>query len=111
MEIYLENNMKPWFYTVKKADEVYNLNDGKFDLINFSKKFNFDILEFENLNGKIKKVSHGDILIIPPSSKYFHIVQPTENLSKIAKIYGKNAEDIAKTNNVKQIFVGQKLFL
>ena len=111
MEIYLENNFKPWFYTVKKADEVYNLESGKFDLENFSKKFNFNIQEFEILNGKVRKISYGDILIIPPSSKYFHVVQPAENLNLIAKKYKIPAEEIAKTNNVKQIFIGQKLFL
>lgn len=110
MEIYLENNSKPWFYIVKKADEAYN-HDGKFDLKNFSKKFNFNIEEFEVLNGNVKKISFGDVLIIPPSSKYFHIVQPTENLYKIAKLYNKSPENIASLNNVKQIFIGQKLFL
>ena len=111
MEIYFENNAKPWFYTVKKTDEVYNSKDGRFDLANFSKKFNFNIEEFENINGKIRKVSFGDILIIPPSSKYFHIVQPAENLNIIAKKYGISAEKIAKNNNTQQIFIGQKLFL
>ena len=111
MEIYLHNNLKPWFYTVKKSDEVYNLENGRFDLENFSRKFNFNIEEFENLNGKLKKVSYGDILLIPAFSKYFHIVQPAENLLKIAKLYNKSPEDISSLNNVKQIFVGQKLFL
>ena len=111
MEIYLENNNKPWFYKVKKIDEVFNNENGKFDLENFSKKFNFNIEDFKTLNGKVNKIAYGDILVIPPSSKYYHIVQPAENLNTISKKYGIPAEEIAKTNNINQIFIGQKLFL
>lgn len=111
MKISLFNNYQPWFYTVKKGDKVFNLENGVFDVKNFSKRFNFSISEFENLNGKIKNIAFGDILIIPPSSKYCHIVQPTETIQSIANDYNIDAFEIKEFNQIKQIFIGQKLFL
>lgn len=111
MKISLYNNYQPWFYRVKKSDEVYTLEDGTFDLKNFARRFNFNILDFENLNGKLKNVSYGDMLIIPPSSKYCHIVQPAETLTSIANQYDINLNEIKILNKVNQIFIGEKLFL
>ena len=111
MKIYLAKTSEPWFYRVKKTDEVYNLNGNKFSVENFAKKFNFEVSDFENLNGKIKKIEYGDVLIIPPSSKYAHIVQPTETLSSIAEKYGTTVQEIKNRNNINQIFIGLKLFL
>ena len=54
MNVKFYNNNKPWFYTVKKNDEME-----KFDLTQFLKKFNFDKSQFENLNGKIQNISCG----------------------------------------------------
>lgn len=111
MKISLYNNYQPWFYRVKKSDEVYTLENGVFDAENFAKKFNFDVSEFNLLNGKLKNVSFGDVLIIPPSSQYCHIVQPTETLGSIANLYNINVNEIKSLNNVKQVFIGEKLFL
>ena len=109
MTITLDNNANPWFYFVKKSDEIFN--GEVFNLEGFSKKFNFNISDFERLNGKIKSISFGDILIIPPSSKYVHIVKPTETIEKIAKIYGLKADELKIKNKISQIFIGQKIFI
>ena len=115
MKIKLENNNKPWFYKVKKSDEVFNnKSENKeefFDYENFAKKFNFSLTDFKKLNGNIKKIKGGDILIIPPSSKYCHIVQPTENLDVIANKFLISKNEIINKNNTTKTFIGQKLFL
>ena len=111
MKISLYNNYQPWFYRVKKRDEVYTLENGIFDIENFAKRFNFNISEFEQLNGKLKNVSFGDVLIIPSSSQYCHIVQPAETLNSIANLYNINVNEIKLLNNIKQVFIGEKLFL
>ncbi len=115
MKIKLDNDYKPWYYKVKKSDEVFNnrTENGEefFDYENFSKKFNFNLVEFKKLNGNLKKIKGGDILIIPPSSKYCHIVQPTENLEIIANKFSVDKNEIANKNNITRTFIGQKLFL
>ena len=115
MEITLENNNKPWFYKVKKSDEIFNSKtesgENFFYFENFAKKFNFELEDFKKLNGNIKQIKGGDILIIPPSSKYCHVVMPTETLETISKKFGVSKEEIISKNNVTKIFIGQKLFL
>ena len=115
MKVYLYNNNKIWFYRVKKSDEVFNNknenNETYFNLDAFLKKFNILKSEFEQLNGKISKISYGDVLIMPNSSKYCHIVQPTETLEKIAVKYGVNFEYLKSENATNKIFIGQKIFL
>ncbi|MBO4412967.1 MAG: LysM peptidoglycan-binding domain-containing protein [Clostridia bacterium] len=106
MQIKLLNENKPWFYTVKKADEMEIFNLSK-----FSQKFNFDISEFESLNGKINKISYGDVLVIPPSQKYYHVVQPTETLTIIANNFNVSEEYLKTTNKINKIFIGQKIFI
>lgn len=111
MKISLYNNYQPWFYKVKKNDEVYNLENGNFDSKNFVKKFDFEATEFDQLNGKLKNISFGDVLIMPPSSKYCHIVQPTETLRSIANFYNLDENELQILNKIKTIFIGQKIFL
>jgi len=106
MQVSFADNEKPWFYTVKKSDESKNFN-----LLNFAQKFNFDLTHFESLNGKITKISLGDVLVIPPSQKYFHVVMPTETISKIAKMYNTSEEKIKSVNKINKIFIGQKIFI
>lgn len=113
MKISLYNNNKVWFYKVKKTDEIYNEksinNKDIFNIERFSQRFNFVIADFEKLNGKIKKITAGDVLLIPPSSKYCHIVAPTETPNIIIKKYGLgNNTDL---NSNKKLFIGQKIFL
>lgn len=106
MEIKLYNETKAWFYTVKKVDEMEN-----FDLLKFSEKFNFNISDFESLNGKIGKISSGDVLVIPASQKYVHVVMPTETLTKISEMFNVSENYLKETNKINKIFIGQKIFI
>lgn len=115
MKVYMDRNNKIWFYKVKKSDEVHNHADEDgvtyFNLESFIKKFNVTKEDFEKLNGKIKKISCGDVLIIPQSSKYCHIVLPTETISSIAQKYQINPDELRVKNKINKVFIGQKLFI
>lgn len=103
MEISIHNNNKPWFYTVIQQDEKLSFEE-------FAKKFNVTIDNLLNLNPETK-IERGNIFVVPPSSKCFHIVQPLETLEKISNMYNCTIEHLKETNKIENVFVGQKIYL
>lgn len=104
MEVKLYNDNKIWYYRVKKEDERLNNKD-------FFKRFNFSEEDFKDLNTDFEKLIAGRVLIMPPSSKYYHVVAPLENYDSIAKSYNCSANSIRQMNRTSALFIGQKIFL
>lgn len=103
MKISLYNNQKNWFYKIKPADE--NLDFEKLVL-----KFNVSEEEIKFLNPNFQ-IKSGNILILPASSKYFHIAQPLETYFSVSKMYNCSVEQLKQQNKTLTIFVGQKIFI
>ena len=53
----------------------------------------------------------GDRVLVVYTTLKTHIVRPAETIKSIAEKYGTSEEDIMIKNNIKQIFVGQQLFI
>jgi hypothetical protein len=104
MEVKLYNDNKIWYYRVKREDERLSNKD-------FFKKFNFKEEDFIDLNPDFEKLIAGRVLIMPPSSKYYHIVAPLENYEAIAKAYNCSVDLIRQINKTSVLFIGQKIFL
>lgn len=104
MEVKLYNNNQIWYYRVKREDE-------KLEKTDFLKKFNFSHDEFMRLNPNFTKLTAGRVLLMPPSSKYYHVAAPLENLENIAKMYNCEADYLRNLNKVTNLFIGQKIFL
>lgn len=104
MKITIAPSNKNWYYTVKSSDE--NL-----DITSFIKRFNINEEEFYYLNKNIDKLVCGDVLLIPASQQYFHIVSPLETYQSIANKFNCSSEYLVETNKTKTLFVGQKIYI
>lgn len=104
MEIKIYNNNQNWFYRVKQTDE-------KIPLEKFLHKFNIQKEDFDSLNPSFKALRHGDVLIIPASQQFCHVVAPLETLETISKKYQVPIEILKENCKTEVLFVGQKIFI
>lgn len=104
MEVKIFNDNKIWYYRIKKEDEKYENKD-------FLKKFNFLEEEFANINPNFSKLIAGRVILMPASSKYYHVVAPLENYENIASVYNCSLELLKTLNKTNKLFIGQKIFL
>ena len=104
MKISIQNSNKPWFYTVKLSDEGQSLES-------FKARFCFDAGEFEFLNPNLTSLRAGDLLIIPPSPQYFHIVAPLESYQTIADMFNTSTDELISKNKTQSTFVGQRIYI
>ena len=104
MKIYISPSNKIWFYSVKKNDENLKIKD-------FINKFNISEDDFFSLNNNIESLYVGDVILIPASQQYFHIVGPLESYESIANLFNCTKEKLMEINKTKNIFIGQKIYI
>ncbi len=104
MEAKILNNNKTWFYRIKSQDE----NTG---LETFLNRFNFSKEAFASLNPTTTSLTAGNVLLMPASSQYYHIVAPLDTYESIAKTYSCSIEHLKSLNGTRAIFIGQKIFI
>lgn len=104
MEIKIYNNNQNWFYRVKQQDE-------KIPLEKFLLKFNIQKADFDSLNPSFKSLRHGNVLIIPASQQFCHVVAPLETFETISKKYHVPVEILKESCKTEVLFVGQKIFI
>lgn len=104
MKITIHCSNRPWFYIVKLSDEGQSLES-------FKARFCFDEGEFEFLNPNLTSLRAGDLLIIPPSPQYFHIVAPLESYQTIADMFNTSTDELISKNKTQSTFVGQRIYI
>ena len=72
-------------------------------------KVSIDLIKSNNLG--TENLEEGDCLFLPFVNTVVHTVRPLETLSKIARMYNVSEKYILEKNGVKEIFVGQKLYM
>lgn len=104
MEIKIYNNSQNWFYRVKKSDEDISIE--KFVL-----RFNIKKEDFDFLNPNATSLRQGDVLIIPQSEQFCHIVAPLETFETISKKFQVPVSNLKSICNSSVLFVGQRIFI
>lgn len=104
MEIKIYNNPQNWFYRVKKSDEDISIE--KFVL-----RFNIKKEDFDFLNPNATSLRQGDVLIIPQSEQFCHIVAPLETFETISKKFQVPVSNLKSICNSSVLFVGQRIFI
>ena len=101
IKIYDLANKNNIFYRVESGDTLESISS----LFNVSK--NYIVLH----NGA--ELYAGKLLFLPETYFEVYVVKPFDTVEKIAKHFGKTAENIKQKNNLKTdyVFVGQKLYI
>lgn len=104
MEIKIHNNFQNWFYRVKKSDEDVPIEK-------FISRFNIKKEDFDFLNPNASSLRQGDVLIIPQSEQFCHVVAPLETFETISKKFQIPVSNLKKSCNSNLLFVGQRIFI
>ena len=90
------------FQDVPSVMFIENEND-----VNFVKDFlTKNKTNYDNAYGDISKIKIGDILI---KQNQFYIVKPLDTLESISKKFNVTIEHIKSKNDIKNLYIGQKL--
>lgn len=84
---------------------VYKINKGD-TLQSIANMFK---VSTQSITKQNKDLQVGDRVIIDLTPKTIHIVSPGETISSIATKYGKSCQELIKNNNIKRLFIGQRL--
>ena len=95
----------------KLTDIIYFVKSGD-TLSSISTKFNIDssqIIKDNNLTSN--QVEDGDILWIRKKNSATYIVKPLDTLEKIAQRFNVSVEHIKQVNDIKNVYIGQKIYI
>lgn len=104
MEVKIYDNNRSWFYRVKKEDEEIPIEK-------FLLRFNISKEEFDLQNPNSTMLRQGDVLIIPSSQQFCHVVVPLETFDSLSRRYNISIDEIKKSCETTVLFVGQKIFI
>lgn len=91
--------------------KIYVVSEGE-NLLCIANKFGVSPMEILARN-KVSEsnIQCGTVLVIDKIDGERYVVKPFDTIESIAQKYNKSARDIAMFNNVKQVFLGEVIYI
>lgn len=88
----------------------YRLKNGE-TLQEISSSLNMNLSELYSINGNIKNLSSGDVVLLGKAYEKCYVVKPLDTKENIAKCLGITVEQLINYTKIDKFYIGQKIMM